>query len=385
MTPGHLLKNPYRPPGVPGGLCCSLHSSRRGGDFSVWAGSQETVHPMERRPPVFRRPPGVYLMAKVTETVTCCSPALRHAVGPGGQDAAPVQLSPAEGKLPALSRGQLIGNGDGVHFLVHLIPAAVHLPIETVVRPIGEGLLRRILQYHNRAGGSALLQLHRQPLRRRRQGSRGHPAQEQPLGQNGQLLPGDVLRRLQLRGAAGEPQAVPHGPLDSLPTPGWDGIRVPVSGQIPVAPLLQRQVRGLGIAVQHHRRLLAGHRCRRTEGTACIAPCDAAGLSPTERLEIRGPGAHIPEGCGAALADHRSAAVGHMCVIQGVCKGPAAHRVRRCASSPAGGTAQQQAGAQAQYPTSPDPTSHSASRSPSLFFLTPCAVRAMRTGKPVGA
>ena len=312
-------------------------------------------------------------------------PALRHAVGPGGQDAAPVQLSPAEGKLPALSRGQLIGNGDGVHFLVHLIPAAVHLPIETVVRPIGEGLLRRILQYHNRAGGSALLQLHRQPLRRRRQGSRGHPAQEQPLGQNGQLLPGDVLRRLQLRGAAGEPQAVPHGPLDSLPTPGWDGIRVPVSGQIPVAPLLQRQIRGLGIAVQHHRRLLAGHRRRRTEGTACIAPCDAAGLGPTERLEIRGPGAHIPEGCGAALADHRSAAVGHMGVIQGVCKGPAAHRVQRCASSPAGGTAQQQAGAQAQYPTSPDPTSHSASRSPSLFFLTPCAVRAIRTGKPAGA
>ena len=74
LTPGHLLKNPYRPLGVPGGLCCSLHSSRRGGDFSVWAGSQETVHPMERRPPVFRRPPGVYLMAKVTETVTCCSP-----------------------------------------------------------------------------------------------------------------------------------------------------------------------------------------------------------------------------------------------------------------------------------------------------------------------
>lgn len=74
LTPGHLLKNPYRPPGVPGGLCCSLHSSRRGGDFSVWAGSQDTVHPMERRPPVFRRPPGVYLMAKVTETVTCCSP-----------------------------------------------------------------------------------------------------------------------------------------------------------------------------------------------------------------------------------------------------------------------------------------------------------------------
>ena len=74
LTPGHLLKNPYRPLGVPGGLCCSLHSSRRGGDFSVWAGSQDTVHPMERRPPVFRRPPGVYLMAKVTETVTCCSP-----------------------------------------------------------------------------------------------------------------------------------------------------------------------------------------------------------------------------------------------------------------------------------------------------------------------
>lgn len=55
--------------------CAVLFTPPEEGEiFPVWAGSQETVHPMERRPPVFRRPPGVYLMAKVTETVTCCSP-----------------------------------------------------------------------------------------------------------------------------------------------------------------------------------------------------------------------------------------------------------------------------------------------------------------------